>query len=95
MTAAVAVDSATKSKTRPYVSGLPTGLKETNGKGRRLTIVPTGRDLGFIDGGLLVFESKSTRAYQEEIKGELFLTCIQLVVSTLQRNILIVTDNAP
>ena len=46
MTAEVAVDAVTKSNTQAHVSGLSSGLKETNGKGETLTYRSFGR--GFI-----------------------------------------------
>jgi hypothetical protein len=41
MTAEVVADSAIKSKTKDYVSGLSSGLKETNEKGGRVNLLFT------------------------------------------------------
>jgi len=47
MTAEVVADYAIKSKTQAYISGLSSGLKETNGKGGRLTYCSHWQGLKF------------------------------------------------
>jgi hypothetical protein len=78
--AEVAVYCAIKSKTQAYLSGISSAVKETRGKGGRLTIFRSGYDSGRTNGGWFPFESISMREYQN-LKKEAFLTCIQSMSS--------------
>ena len=42
------------------------------GKGKRLIVTHIGSETGFVDGGLLIFESKKTGEYHEDMNGEVF-----------------------
>ncbi|KAL4152979.1 hypothetical protein QTP88_000812 [Uroleucon formosanum] len=51
---------------------------------------------GFVDGGLLVFESKKGSAdYHEEMNGDVFFDWLKGVIPLLKDNSVIVMDNAP
>jgi hypothetical protein len=63
-----------------FLSGLSTGLKEPTGKGRRFIIAHIGSNSGFVDSGLLIFKSKSSREYHEEMTGEVFLKWSQSIL---------------
>lgn len=50
--------------------GLSNGLKDPSGKGKRLIISHIGSDSGFLEGGLLCFESKTNHAdYHDDMVG--------------------------
>jgi len=51
-------DNTVTSHRETFVSGLSTGAPNPTAKGKRLIVVHIGADEGFVDGGLLVFESK-------------------------------------
>ncbi|CAI6343204.1 unnamed protein product [Macrosiphum euphorbiae] len=66
------------------------------GKAKRLIIVHIGSEEGFVNGGLLVFESKKGSAdYHNEINGDSFFDWIKGVIPLLKDNSIIVMDNAP
>ena len=70
------------------------GLKNPSGKGKRLIILHIGSDNGFLDGGLLIFESKQTNDYHEEMNGEVFKEWFEGILSKLvPQNVIM--DNAP
>lgn len=52
------VDQTIRSKHDAFNKGLTTGVTNPTGKGKRLIIVHIGSHKGFVDGGLLFFESK-------------------------------------
>ncbi|XP_031338164.1 uncharacterized protein LOC116167067 [Photinus pyralis] len=51
-----------------FINGLSTGLKDPSGKGNRLIVLHIGSEDGFVEEGLLCFESKKTGDYHEEMK---------------------------
>lgn len=53
-------DTTIKTARQATIEGLSTGVKDPTGKGKRLIIVHIGSDTGFVNGGLLNFESKKT-----------------------------------
>ncbi|XP_048363536.1 uncharacterized protein LOC125438901 isoform X2 [Sphaerodactylus townsendi] len=55
-----------------FHTGLSTGLKEPSGKGSCLICAHCGSEEGFVDGALLLFQSKTTGDYHQEIDGENF-----------------------
>lgn len=89
------VDSTVKNKKQAFLSGLSTGVKNPTGKGKRLIVLHIGSDDGFVDGGLLLFESKKTGDYHEEMNGDTFKTWFENVLPKLNPNSVIVMDNAP
>lgn len=60
-----------KSAKQAFFSGLSTGLKSSN-KGKRLILLHIGNEQGFLDTGVLLFESKKSGDYHTEIKGDVF-----------------------
>ncbi|CAG4969627.1 unnamed protein product [Colias eurytheme] len=52
-------------------------------------------DKGFVEDGLLVFESKSTKDYHEEMDGERFLHWFINIMPKLEPGSVVVIDNAP
>ena len=65
-------DKEVKSRRQAFLSGLSTGLKNPSGKGKRLIVLHIGSESGFVENGLLLFESKSTKDYHEEMDGKRF-----------------------
>ncbi|KAE9529194.1 hypothetical protein AGLY_011990 [Aphis glycines] len=67
------VDTAVKSHKDAFLKGLTTGARNPTGKGKRLIVVHIGSSQGFVDGGLLCFESKkNTSDYHDEMNGDTF-----------------------
>ncbi|XP_022160668.1 uncharacterized protein LOC111026831 [Myzus persicae] len=90
------VDKTIKSHRDTFLSGLSTGAPNPTGKGKRLIIVHIGSEEGFVNGGLLVFESKKGSAdYHDEMNGDSFFDWIKGVIPLLKDNSVIVMDNAP
>lgn len=78
-----------------YRNGLSVGLKNPSGKGKRLIIGHIGSDTGFVDGGMLVFESKKTGDYHEDMNSSVFCNWMQTILPLLEPGCVIVMDNAP
>ena len=87
-------DTTIKSAKDAFLQGLSTGLKNPTGKGKRLIVLHIGSDTGFVPNGLLVFESKSTKEYHEEMCGDVFLEWFQKTLPELEPNSVVVMDNA-
>jgi len=65
------VDKTVKSHKDAFLKGLTVGLRNPTGKGKRLIVVHIGSSEGFVDGGLLCFESKkNTSDYHDEMNGD-------------------------
>lgn len=77
-----------------FVNGLSTGLKNPTGKGQRLIILHIGSGDGFVEGGLLLFQSKKTGDYHEEINIQVFEQWFENILPRLEENCVIVMDNA-
>lgn len=60
-------DKTVVSARQAFLEGLSTGLPNPSGKGKRLIITHIGNEGGFLADGLLMFESKKTSDYHEEI----------------------------
>ncbi|CAI6375500.1 unnamed protein product [Macrosiphum euphorbiae] len=89
-------DRTVASRRDAYVSGLSIGAPNPTAKGKRLIVVHIGSEEGFVDGGLLVFESKKGSAdYHEEMNGDVFFDWLKGVIPLLKDNSVIVMDNAP
>lgn len=67
------LDTTVKNKRQAFQDGLSAGRKAPTRKGKRLIVLHIGSDKGFVEDGLLLFESKSTKDYHEEMDGERFL----------------------
>lgn len=87
-------DKNVQSSHQAFLNGLSTGLKIPAGKGRRLIIVHIGSDNGFLKGGLLDFESKSTKDYHEEMTADVFEDYFSEMIKSIPKKSVIVMDNA-
>ncbi|RVE52537.1 hypothetical protein evm_002931 [Chilo suppressalis] len=87
------VDTTIESSKQAFSKGVTIGLKSPTGKGRRLIISHIGSDKGFVEAGLLIFESKkNSMDYQEEMNSECFEEWLKRILPNLKPNAL---DNAP
>lgn len=77
-----------------FNQGLTTGLKDPSGKGSRLIVLHIGSEDGFVEDGLLCFESKKTGDYHEEMTGEVFENWFAQILGRLAEHSVIVMDNA-
>lgn len=84
-----------KSKREAFIEGFSTGLKAPSGKGRRLIITHIGSDTGFLDDGLLQFQSCKTGDYHEEMTAEVFERWFKTILTKLEPGSVVVMDNAP
>lgn len=90
------MDTEVKSSKQAFLEGLTTGLKAPTGKGQRLIISHIGSEEGFVEGGLLMFESKkNTEDYHHEMNADCFEEWFQEIVPKLKPNSVLVMDNAP
>ena len=87
-------DKTIKTAKDAFIQGFSTGLKNPTSKGKHLIVLHIGSDTGFVSNGLLVFESKSTKEYHEEMCGQVFLDWFQKVLPELEPNCVVVMDNA-
>ena len=87
-------DNNIQSSRQAFIEGLSTGLKIPAGKGRRLIITHIGSESGFVNGGLLEFESKSTKDYHEEMTADVFEEYFEQMIELIPENSVIVLDNA-
>lgn len=89
-------DNTVTSHRHAFLNGLSTGAPNPTSKGKRLIVVHIGSSEGFVDGGLLVFESKKGSSdYHEEMNGDVFFDWVKGVIPFLKDNSVIVMDNAP
>lgn len=89
------LDTTIKNKRHAFKDGVSTGARVPTGKGKRLIILHIGGDKGFVEGGLLVFESKSTKDYHQEMDGDRFLEWFKNITLKLEPGSIFVMDNAP
>ena len=52
-----------------------------------------GSKNGFVNGGLLIFESKSTKDYHEEMTADVFEECFKQKIELISESSIIVLDN--
>ncbi|CAI6368334.1 unnamed protein product [Macrosiphum euphorbiae] len=89
------MDKTIKSHRDAFLKGLSTGPKNPTGKGKRLIVVHIGSAEGFVEGGLLCFESKKNTAdYHDEMNGDTFYDWFCGILPKLKDNSVIVMDNA-
>lgn len=88
-------DKTIKSPKDAFLKGLSTGLRSPKGKGSRLIVVHMGCEEGFLKDGLMVFQSKSTADYHEEMTGNVFEDYFRELLPSLEDNSVVVLDNAP
>lgn len=77
-----------------FIRGLTAGLKNPSGRGERIIVLHIGSDDGFLEGGQLVFQSKKTCDYHEEMNADVFEKWFLQVLPLLEPNSVIVLDNA-
>lgn len=87
-------DSTILTPRQAFVNGLTTGLKDPSGKGSRLIVLHIGSDDGFVENGLLIFQSKKTGDYHEEMTADVFEDWFREILGRLDDNAVIVLDNA-
>lgn len=91
------VDKPIKSNRDAFEKESTTGANNPTGKSENLIIiVHIGSREGFVDGGLLCFESKTNISdYYNEMNGENFLKWFKNILPLLNDNAVIIMDNAP
>lgn len=89
------VDSTVKTHKDAFLQGLSIGLRNPSGKGKRLIITHVGSERGFVSNGLMVFQSKSSGDYHEEMNGVVFGNYFKNLLPQLEDGSVIVLDNAP
>lgn len=82
------------SSRQAVMEGWSTGLRLPSGKGRRLIITHIGSENGFLDQGLLEFQSNSSKDYHEEMTADVFEEYFQQMIEYIPQNSVIVMDNA-
>lgn len=94
-TSKVWIDTTVKSHRNVFLKGLTVGPKNPTGKGKRVIVVHIGSDEGFVDGGLLCFESeRNTLDYHDEMNGDWYYDWFCGILPRLNENSVIVMDNA-
>lgn len=61
-----------KNPRHAFTQGLSAELKNPSGKGKRFIIVHIGSEDGFVDGGLLLFDSKKQGDFNDEMDANRF-----------------------
>lgn len=87
-------DKNVLSSRQAVMEGWSTGLRPPSGKGRRLIITHIGSSNGFLDQGLLEFQSNSTKDYHEEMTADVFEEYFKQMIEYIPANSVIVMDNA-
>lgn len=65
------------SQRQAFFEGLSTGLKNLSRKGKRPTVLRIGNKTGFVEGGLLLFESKKKAGnLYEDMNSTVFLSVV-------------------
>ncbi|XP_072389313.1 uncharacterized protein [Diabrotica undecimpunctata] len=65
-------DTTVKTPRQAFIEGLSTGLQAPSGKGQRLIVAHIGSDTGFLQNSALVFVSKKTGDYHEDMDAACF-----------------------
>ncbi|KAE9521448.1 hypothetical protein AGLY_018148 [Aphis glycines] len=88
-------DTTITSHRDAFLKGMSTGSMNPSGKGKRLIVLHIGSEDGFVDNGLLCFESKkNSRDYHDEMNGQTFYEWMENILPRLKDNCVIVMDNA-
>ena len=87
-------DNNVKSCRQAFLDGLSTGFKAPSGKGKRFIVAHIGSMSGFVDGGLLLFESKKTGDYHEDMNADVFEEYFTQMLDLIPPGSVIVMDNA-
>jgi len=88
-------DKSITSTRDAFNRGLSCGLKDPNGKGKRLIIVHIGSNDGFVPNGLFVLVSSKTGDYHKDMNSEVFESWLKDILPELEPDSVIVLDNAP
>lgn len=88
-------DTKIMSAKQAFLDGLSIGLKSPSSKGRRLIVGHVGSEDGFLENALLVFESKKSGDYHQDMNGDVFINWFKNVIQLLPEKSVIVMDNAP
>nr|XP_023013716.1 uncharacterized protein LOC111503599 [Leptinotarsa decemlineata] len=88
-------DGNITSARQAFIEGLSVGLKQPSGKGSRLIVTHIGSDSGFLPNGELIFKSKKTGDYHEEMNAEVFEKWFEGIIQLVEPGSVIVMDNAP
>lgn len=90
------IDTTVQSSQQTFSKRLSTGAVNFNAKEKRLIVVHIGSKDGFLQGGLLCFESKkNTQDYRSEINQNSFRVWFASILPRLKENAVIVMGNAP
>lgn len=90
------IDTTVQSSQTPISMGLPTEPVNSSATEKRLIVVHIGSEDGFVQGGLLCFESKkNTQDYHDEINENSFRHWFASILPRLKKNAVIILDNAP
>ena len=90
------VDNTIASSSNARERGLTIGPPTPTAKGKRLIVLHIGSEDGFVENGLLCFESKTKSAdYHDEMNAAHFFEWFKRTVPNLKPNAVIVMDNAP
>ncbi|XP_063911961.1 uncharacterized protein LOC135128812 [Zophobas morio] len=87
-------DSTISSSREAFLNGLSTGLKDPSEKRKKFIILHIGSEDGFVEGGLLMFESKKQGDYHEEMNSEVFENWFAEILPKLDKEAVIIIDNA-
>lgn len=71
-----------------------TALKNPSGKGNHFITLHIGSDEGWVKDGLLMFQSKKSGDYHEEMNAKVFKNWLKNILARLEENSVIVLDNA-
>ncbi|XP_051158574.1 uncharacterized protein LOC127279959 [Leptopilina boulardi] len=89
-------DETIVSGRQAFLRGLTTGPPNPTGKGKRIIVLHIGSDKGFVEEGLLFFESKkNSMDFHDEMNGENFKEWFENIITKLEDDCVIVMDNAP
>ncbi|XP_022178621.1 uncharacterized protein LOC111039411 [Myzus persicae] len=92
----VLVDNTIKPNKDAYQEKLTTGAKNPTEKGKRLIVAHIGSRKGFVNGGLLCYESETNcRDYHHEMNGDSFLKWFTHILPLLDDNSVIIMDSTP
>ncbi|XP_072400981.1 uncharacterized protein [Diabrotica undecimpunctata] len=87
-------DTTVKSPRQAFIEGLSTGLRAPSGKGQRLIVAHIGSDTRFLQNSALVFVSKKTGDYHEDMDAACFEKWFENVLQNIEPNAVVVLDNA-
>lgn len=68
------------------MEGVTTRLNNHLGKGKRLIVLHIGSEDGFVENERLLFKSKKSRDYHEEMNGEMFTDWMKNILPVLEPN---------